>query len=249
VTLKGTAILSLIVAALALPGAALCAVAQNKTTPRPVERQTSKPPATTASDPSARTETDMDAPRYVYEFEQPDFIIYHIRIEHDAAGRGRILFERRTDAEPITEPFQLSEAALGRVSALWKALNFLDSNAVYQSPKALPNIGTTRLRMTHGGRERTAEFNYSHDRDASALANEYRRAADQVMFVFEIEVARESQPLNAPKLMSRLDVMITRGGLSDAQQLIPLLRELNTDERLPLIARNHAGRLLKKLEK
>ena len=32
-------------------------------------------------------------------------------------------------------------------------------------------------------------------------------------------------------------------------QLIPLIRDLSTDERLPLMARNHAGRILKKLEK
>ena len=257
---KGSKILLLIIAALALPGAALCAAAQNKVTARPAAQpQQQRAPAaetrtTTTNTPDdastpAKAQADADAPRYSYEFEQPDFTVYHIKIEHDAAGRGRILFERRTDAEPIVEPFQLSEAALARIDALWTALNFLDSDADYQSPKPLPSIGTTRLRMTRGKRERTAQFNYSHDRSAFALANEYRRAADQAMFVFEIEVARENRPLDAPNLLSRLDSMVSRSALSDPRQLIPLLRELNTDERLPLIARNHAARLLKKIEK
>ena len=248
---KGSKILSLIIAALALPGAAICAAAQNKVTARPAEQKRAPAETHTArpADASSPAQPDADAPHYSYEFEQPDFTVYHIKIEHDARGRGRILFERRTDSEPIVEPFQLSEAALARINALWAALNFLDSDANYQSPKPIPSIGITRLRMTSGKRERTAQFNYSHDRDAFALANEYRRAAEQVMFVFEIEVARENRPLDAPQLLNRLELMVTRDALSDARQLIPLLRELNTDERLPLIARNQAARLLKKLEK
>lgn len=234
-------VFSVLLAALVLQGAALYACAQSKVTARPSEK---KPEAETKE---AAKETD--AARYFYEFTQPDFAVYHIVIEHDSTGRGQVLFERRSDSEPLTEPFRFSDAAWQRVSALWTALNFLDSTTNYQSPKPIPSIGTTRLRLKRGTRERTVEFNYTSDRDAFALANEYRRAADQVLFVFEIEVARENQPLDSPKLLSRLEAIIQRNGLSDPQQLLPLLRELTTDERLPLIARNHATRLLKRLEK
>ncbi|HEV2707273.1 MAG TPA: hypothetical protein VGV59_15235 [Pyrinomonadaceae bacterium] len=218
---------------------------EKKAPPQPTETRQK----TNENDAPQQSAANADETRYFYEFTKAEFVISHIRIEHDASGRGRILFERRGDTEPITEPFQLSEAALQRIKALWTALNFLDSTTDYQSTKPVASLGTTRLRMTRGTRERTAEFTYSQDRDAYALANEYRRAADQVIFVFEIEVARESQPLVAPKLLSSLESVIARNGLSDPQQLLPLLRELSTDERLPLIARNQAGRLLKKLEK
>jgi hypothetical protein len=40
-----------------------------------------------------------------------------------------------------------------------------------------------------------------------------------------------------------------RDGLSDPKQLVPLLTELKTDEHIPLIARNQADRILKKIEK
>jgi hypothetical protein len=69
------------------------------------------------------------------------------------------------------------------------------------------------------------------------------------MLVFDISVARESQPLNAPKLMEQVEGMLKRNGLSDPKQLLPLLKEISTDEHLPLIARNHALRLIKKIEK
>jgi hypothetical protein len=110
-------------------------------------------------------------------------------------------------------------------------------------------MGQTRLTMWRGGRERTAEFNYSQDKDAQGLAEEYRRAAEQTLLVFELHVALESQPLETPKLINRLGTLIDRDYLSDRQQLVPLVRELSEDERVPLVGRNHAARILKKLEK
>ncbi|MEO7970147.1 MAG: hypothetical protein ABI698_02530, partial [bacterium] len=78
---------------------------------------------------------------------------------------------------------------------------------------------------------------------------EYRRAADQAILVFDLAIARENQPLNSPKLMDQLEDMLKRNGLSDAHQLVPLLKDITGDDHLPLITRNHAARLLKQIEK
>ncbi|HEU4795084.1 MAG TPA: hypothetical protein VFT02_05590, partial [Pyrinomonadaceae bacterium] len=100
-----------------------------------------------------------------------------------------------------------------------------------------------------GEQKRVAEFNWTNNNDASALAAEYRKAADQAILIFDISIARQNQPLNAPKLMEAMESLLKRDALSDAQQLLPLLNELSTDERVPLIARNHALRLIKKIRK
>lgn len=206
-------------------------------------------PASVRAGVPAKPKEDPNATHYAYEFKQPDFFVYFVRIEHDDRGRGRITFERRTDTEQITEPFELSAAALARVRGHWDALGFLDSQANYQGERTYPSMGQTRLTMRRGGRERTAEFNYSQDKDAQGLANEYRKASEQAVVVFELQIARESQPLETPKLIGKLDSLIDRDYLSDRQQLVPLLRELTEDERVPLVGRNHATRILKKLEK
>ena len=143
----------------------------------------------------------------------------------------------------------MSPTALQRILGLWNALGFLDSETNYQSEKQFPHLGTIVLRMQRGVRERAAEINWTKDPNAFELANQYRRLAEQVIFVFEITVARENQPLEAPKLLKRLESMISRNDLFDPSQLIPLLSDLKTDERIPLIGRNQAERLLKKLEK
>lgn len=190
-----------------------------------------------------------DATRYSYEFTKAEFIISHILIEHDAMGRGKITFERHGEDKPIVEPIELSTAALGRILGLWTELRFLDSTEDYQTAKSFAHLGTYRLHMDDGQRRRTAEYNWSNNKEAWTLTNEYRRVSDQAILIFEIKLAREMQPLDTPGLLNEMETRLTRDQLSDPFQLVPLLTELKTDERIPLIARNHADRILKKIEK
>jgi hypothetical protein len=237
--------LRLLVAALAvILSAAICAGAQTKP-----NKQNAREKPEPAAESASTNEANPDDTRYVYEFQQPDFLVSRIRIEHDSQGRGRIQFLRKGNDDSFEEELELSEVATARIKSLWDALKFLDSNADYQAEKQFPHLGTIKLEMKQGGRDRSAQFNWTNDPNAKALAAEYWRAADQAILVFDISVSRENLPLEAPKLMDKLDMLLARNGLSDPRQLIPLLRDLTTDERVPLIARNHASRLLKKIEK
>lgn len=221
--------------------------AQTKTNERKQETAAPSPSAT----PARRREENKkppDSTRYSYEFTQPDFVVRHIVIDHDAAGRGKITFERKGEDTPFEEPIELSAGALGRVLGAWAELQFLDSTENYQADRQFPHLGTMRLKMEHDSKKRTAEFNWTNNRLASALANEYRRIADQAILIFDISVSRETQRLNLPKLMDEFEQQLKRNGLSDPQQLVPLLTDISTDEHIPLIARNHALRLIKKIE-
>ena len=234
----------LILAALVILSAAIC-LAQNQ----PQTKRNDRPPEPGAT-PTPRQENKKppDPTRYSWEFTKPEFMVSHIVIEHDASGRGKISFEHRGEATPIVEPVELSISALGRVLGLWSDLRFLDSNEDYQTAKSFAHLGTYHLRMDDGRRKRTAEFNWSDNPQAWTLTSEYRRVSNQAILVFDIKLAREMQPLNAPGLMDEMEGDLKRGELSDPYQLVPFLKELLTDERIPLIARNHADRLLKKIE-
>jgi len=198
---------------------------------------------------SSVNESKADAVKYSYEFSQPKFYIKHIRLEHDANGRGTVTFERLNEDTPVTEPIELSADVLARINAAWQALQFLDSEANYQADKQFPHLGTMRIGMQRGDRKRVAEFNWTNNSNAETLVNEYRKAADQAILIFDISVARENQPLNAPKLMEAMESLLKRNALSDPRQLLKLLQDISTDEHVPLIARNHALRLIKKIEK
>lgn len=231
-------------AALIILSAAICIYAQNQNDAKHNSR-----PQQVASSPSVTGDTTNEPVKYSYEFSQPKFYVKHIVIEHDANGRGTVTFERLNEDVPVVEPLELSTQALSRITSSWQALRFLDSDTNYQSSKQFPHLGTMRIGMQRGERKRVAEFNWTSNSDASALVNEYRKAADQTILVFDISIARENQPLNTPKLMETMEMMLKRDGLSDPRQLLKLLQDLSTDEHVPLIARNHALRLIKQIQK
>jgi hypothetical protein len=235
----------LLLAALLTLSAAFLSFPQDQTK-RNDRPQDAKAPATPRPEDNKKP---PDPTRYSYEFTKAEFLISHVVIEHDALGRGKITFERRGEETPIVEPIELSISALGRVLGRWTELHFLDSNENYQTVKSFAHLGTYKLHMDDGQRRRTAEFNWSNNKEAWSLANEYRRLTDQAILIFNLKLAREMQPLNAPQLLNEMEMLLVRDGLSDPHQLVPLLKELRTDERIPLIARNHAERILKKIEK
>jgi hypothetical protein len=231
-------------AALIVLSAAISIYAQNQSGTKHNSR-----PQQVAAGPTVTPETKTDAVKYTYEFSQPKFYVNHIVLEHDANGRGTVTFQRLNEDTPVTEPLELSTSVLARITSAWQALQFLDSNTDYQASKQFPHLGTMRIGMQRGDRKRVAEFNWTNNSDASTLVNEYRKAADQAILIFDISIARENQPLNAPKLMESIESLLKRDGLSDPRQLLKLLRDLSTDEHVPLIARNHALRLIKQIEK
>jgi hypothetical protein len=199
--------------------------------------------------PTANITSNTEPVKYSYEFTQPKFYVKHIVIEHDANGRGTVTFERLNEDIPVTEPLELSPEAWKRINAAWQGIRFLESNEDYQASKQFPHLGTMKIGMERGDRKRVAEFNWTNNRDAETIVNEYRKAADQAILVFDIGIARENQPLNAPKLMETIEALLKRDGLSDPRQLLKLLQDISTDEHVPLIARNHALRLIKQIEK
>jgi hypothetical protein len=212
-------------------------------------KHNTRPNQATPSAAAPGANTSSDPAKYTYEFSQPKFYVKHIVLEHDANGRGTVTFERLNEDASVSEPLALSTAALARITAAWQALQFLDSTTDYQADKQFPHLGTMRIGMERGDRKRVAEFNWTNNNNAETLVNEYRKAADQAILIFDISIARQNQPLNAPKLMEAMESLLNRNALSDPQQLVPLLKELSTDERVPLIARNHALRLIKKIQK
>ncbi len=176
-------------------------------------------------------------------------MISKIVIEHDDAGRGSITFTKKLFGDTVTDPLQVSTAALERINATYAALNFLESTESYQYEKDYSHLGVSTFRLKKGDRQRTTVFNYTVNKDAKVLADEYRKLGNQFIWIFDITVARENQPLETPRLLDTFDGLLKRNEISDPSQLLPLLRDMKDDERIPLISRNHAGKLVERIEK
>ena len=186
---------------------------------------------------------------YRYEFSQPEFVVSHIVIEHGADGKGMITFDRKDYEEEITDPLVLSPITVKAIDDALAELNFLNSREDYQYSKDYSHLGETLFTLTDGERARTVKYNYTQNKGAKALADEYRKVANQYIWMFDINLARENQPLESPRVVSRLDSFLRRGEISDPKNMLPFLHSLTTDERMPLMARNHIIRLIDKIEK
>jgi len=206
--------------------------------------------------PAASAESEKEpavkdfVPVYTYVFTNPKFLISDVRVEHDEKGVGRLTFRKKDYEEDVVEPLQLSEWTLGRVKDLWERTGFLASTEEYQSPERdYSHLGTMKLEMSLDGSHRTVEFNWTENSLVKELADEYRKVGNQAIWAFDINVARQNQPLECPRVMKTLESYLRRDGISDPVQLLPFLRELKDDERMPLIARNNAERLISTIEK
>ena len=189
------------------------------------------------------------APPYSYEFDRPGFTYPRIIIEHDDTGKGKISFKKDGFEDLLTDPLQLSVVTVENLKTSFAALNFLDSNENYQYPKDFSNMGNVTITLRRDGRMRSAKYNWTENRDARALMDEYRRISNEYTWKFEMTIGRENQPLLTPSMMDGMDSLLRQNEISDPPHLIPFLTELSNDERLPLMARNHAGKLIKQIEK
>ena len=232
--------------------------------PKPTAAATPKPtPETPAEIPVKRNERPADdksnnrtgslaltySPGYFYEFTRPGFLYERVLIEHDEAGKGKISFQKKDSDEMISDPIGLSQVTVKNLTEAFTALDFLSSNENYQTERDHSNMGNVSITVKKQGRERTSKYNWTNNKHAKFLMDEYRRIANEYTWKFEITLARQNQPLQTPGLMDKLDSYLKQNEISDPPHLLAFLTELSTDERLPLIARDHAARLVKEIGK
>jgi hypothetical protein len=188
-------------------------------------------------------------PNYFYEFSQPQFVITKINLSHDEQGKGQITFENRDFGEPITDPIQISEFSMNKLKGWFTALNFLDSTEDYQTERHYSHMGVMKIKLKRDGKSREVMLDWTQNPNAKALVDEYRKLADQYVWIFDMNVAKENQPLETPKLIEAFDSMYQRGEISDPNQMLPMLKDLSNDERVPLIGRNRLKKIIEKIEK
>ena len=212
--------------------------------PKRNERPNANRPSSTDPQPVV-----SNGPKYRYEFTQPEFVVSHIVLVHDDAGKGTITFKRSSLGEELREPVEVSAATLEKLRAAFEALNFLDSTEDYQFERDFSNMGNVAITLSNDGRERTAKYNWTSNEHAKSLMDEYRRLANQLVWMFDFNLARQNQPLETPKLVDSLDSLLKRNEISDPHQMLPFLIAISNDERVPLIGRNRAGKIVKQIEK
>lgn len=183
-----------------------------------------------------------------YLFENDRFTTPRVEVEFNRLGSGRFRFVRK-DGQDIANNLQVSAALAAQIQALLEEVRFLDSNEDYQYKKDFSHLGQMTLTVRHGGRERTATFNYTSNPALNRAIEIFRNIATQETRVFELETVRANDPISTPAQMRLLENELRSRHIAEPQRLLPLLQDIKMDESVPLIARNHADRLITMINK
>lgn len=185
---------------------------------------------------------------YHYLFENEKFTTPRIELEFGGDGKGSFRFKKK-DSDEIANPLQVTPTVLEQINSLLAEVNFLESSENYQHKKDFSHLGNITIEVAKGGKQRKVQFNYTENMAMNKLANIFRNLATQETRVFEIETIRQSDPISTPAQLRFLDSELRSKSIADPERFVALLQDIKMDEGVPLIARNHADRLLKEIRK
>lgn len=166
-------------------------------------------------------------------------------IEFNSSGQGKYWYKRKDSDEKVAIDLVLSPTTLSQIKTAFDELNFLDSTENYQYKKDFSHLGNMTLSLSRGGKERSIRYNYTENKILSRLTDIFRNITTQESRVLEIENVRATDSLSMPAQMRQLQSELQSNRIADPARLVPVLNDLKNDDSIPLIARNHAERLLK----
>jgi hypothetical protein len=187
-------------------------------------------------------------PLYRFLFENERFVVSLQEVVLTAEGKGRYRYQRK-EMEEMVLTFVASPAVMEEIRSLFEELDFLRSSESYQHRRDFSHLGTITLAMRRNGAEREVRFNYADRPQINQLVRLFRGLATQESRLFEIETVRATDPISTPAQLRLLEGELKSRTIADPKRFVPLLREIRLDEGIPLIARNHAARLLEQIDR
>jgi hypothetical protein len=185
---------------------------------------------------------------YHYLFENPRFTTPVQELEFDGSGQGKFRFKRK-DADEVVNKLSVSTEVLTQIQLLFDDMNFLASDEDYQHKKDFSHLGNMTISYSRGGKERTVKFNYTENQSLSRLSDIFRNIVTQETRIFELEAVIANDPISAPAQLRMLENELKSKRVADPHRFDPILKNIKLDEGVPLIARNHADRLLQMISK
>ena len=184
-----------------------------------------------------------------YRFENARFHIPLIEIDLASDGTGELRFKRGESDEIIDLKLKLLPKTMEHIRTLYTVTGFLTSKDEYQSKKDFSNLGWVTLSAREGDLKREVRLNFSENHHIKELYDIFRAIATQQMHLFDLDIAEQYQPLDLPTQLRVLERDLELERIAEPEQMVAALRNINSNDALPLIARNHAKRIVESIEK
>jgi hypothetical protein len=186
---------------------------------------------------------------FSYKFENPRFHLRVIEIDLTANGVGELRFVRGESDELLDCKVKLLPATIARIRSLIEVSDFLGSTAEYQDKTDMSHLGWVTFGAKQGSRERKVRFNHTINAQMRELGDIFRGIATQEISLFDIDNAQRYQPLDLPKQLEVLENDLRLEWIAEPERVLSVLNEIAGDDTQPLIARNHAKRIIDAIKK
>jgi len=187
--------------------------------------------------------------RFSYKFENPRFHLRVIEIDIAADGAGELRFVRGESDELLDCKLKLLPATLARIRSLIEVADLLGSTNEYQDKIDMSHLGWITIGAKQGARERKVRFNHTINEQMKELGDIFRGIATQEISLFDIDNAQRYQPLDLPKQLEILESDLRLEWIAEPERVLKVLIEIAGDDTQPLIARNHARRIIEAIKK
>jgi len=167
-------------------------------------------------------------------------------IQLDPSAKGEVKFKRR-EAETVTLPLQLSDAARDKFIALLSSTNW-EHPETFESGRKIADLGAKHLTLETAAGKREATFNYSLRKDVTELSAFFEGLINQETLGFDLQNAMNFEKLSIPKRLEFVQNELKSNRIADPEGLIPLLEKIETDQQIMNYARTQAGKIKKQIQ-
>jgi hypothetical protein len=186
---------------------------------------------------------------FSYKFEGPRFYLKVIEIDLGSNGTGGLRFTRGESDEVLDCKVNLQPGTIARIRQLYELSDFLGTETSYQDKRDMSHLGWITIGAKRGERERKVRYNYTTNAHIKELQEIFLGIAWQEIALFDIDNAERYQPLDLPKQLEILENDLGLERIAEPTRVIAPLKEISVDESQPLIARNHAKRIIEAINK
>ncbi len=189
---------------------------------------------------------ENDTGRLIFLKTFPGSTPEYTRIE--VSKNGRAIFQGGKIAEPEEpETFILSPVTTKEIFRLAAELGYF-RNLTLEFPKKIASMGEKTFVYEKGARRGEVKYNYTRNESAQQLQTLFENIALGRTLMGELAFRARFDRLGVAESLRKFDRALTDGQLVDLPEFLPVLARIEKDRRLMKLARNHAGRLMARLE-
>jgi hypothetical protein len=188
---------------------------------------------------------DFSTFTYCHDHNRGPYEVQCIQLAADAQGEIKL---KRRDAEVVSRPLQLSPAGRERFLSVLAATNYLESPETFESGRKVADLGPKRLTIELPSGKREGTFNFSIRRDIVNLSAFFENLISQEAMAFDMSNAMQFDRLSIPKRLDQVESELKANRIADPERLIPMLEQIEADQKLMNYARNQAGKIRKQIQ-